>query len=100
MREERVIEKTQFYATVSLRTLLLSVAAVALFLGLSATDVRDYGPFAPMVVFVAMMSLLALTCWLFASLADDVWRDPGVTIAAGFYGLLGYCFLIGMLLLC
>ncbi|WP_145385838.1 hypothetical protein [Stieleria neptunia] len=94
MNEKPTIEATSFFATVSLRTMMLFVAASAMCFGLTITDLREYGAFAPFAVFTAMMSLLSLTCVLCASLADDVWRDPGVTIVAGIYGLLGYSILI------
>lgn len=91
-------DPSQFYASISLRTMLLSVAAIAVFLGLAGSKAGDFGRFAPFAAFALMITQLGLMSMLFASLADDVWRDPGSTFVAGVVGMFGYSAIVALLL--
>ena len=105
-REKRMMDRRRasglkiFKLTNSLRTMLLSVSTIAMFFALTSAKELDLGPFAPIVVSTSMTALLALVCVSFASLADDVWRDPGITLVAGICGFLAYSLLVTLALVC
>ncbi|KAA5538921.1 hypothetical protein FYK55_26150 [Roseiconus nitratireducens] len=64
-----------------------------------ATAASEFSELAQSFAFVGMIALLAFVCILFASIADDLWRDPGATFVAGLFGFLGYAVIISLALL-
>ena len=90
-------KRKPFSPRLSVRSLLLCVSTSTIALGVFA-HARQLTPSstANEVKFglVAMVVLLVITCFTFASVAHDVWRDPEATFVAGIIGVLGFALLV------
>ena len=92
---ESKIQATRL-TTLSIRTLLLAVAVIAAYLGVFVSASRESGPYAAIGVISCLVALLALVCAVFASVADDLWRDPDSTFVAALFGFIGYAVIVAL----
>ncbi len=76
--------------TISLRTALFLVAALAALFSVFAPEHRILAARSDLFEQIAMLSLLMTVCGTFASVADDGCRDPGSIFVAALFGVLGF----------
>ena len=83
----------------SLRTFICFSAASATTFGIFLPSHDALATFAASIELIGLLALLMITCATFASVADDLWRDPEFTFAAALFGFLGFSVILflGML---